>query len=208
MWKEISNYEGYYEVSDSGEVRSIDRFVENTRGKQKGKRRFLKGSIMRQTDASGENGTGYLVVNLHRDGVSRVEFVHVLVAQSFIPNPDCLPTVNHIDGDKHNNSVLNLEWASFADNNKHALLAGLRKPRGNEIAQYTRDGRFIRTYRSTCEAARINSFSRGSISHCLNGRTKTACGFIWKKESESATTIPSGSTREDELPAEAQRPLG
>lgn len=207
MWTFIKGYEGYYEVSDTGEVRSVDRLVVENRGRCAGRRRLLKGAQMKITRARGRKNDGYCVVNLHKDGVSNVIPVHILVAQAFIPNPEKLPTVNHIDGNKENNNASNLEWVSYSDNNTHALKTGLRKPRGNAILQYTVDGVLVGTYRSACEAARLNDFSRGMISHCLNGRAKTACGFVWVKASESQTTIPDGSTREDELPAEAQRPL-
>ena len=207
MWKAIKGYEGYYEVSDDGQVRSLDRYVADTYGKRAGQQRFLRGAIMKQTVTTGRDGDSYYVVNLHKNRVSDVTLVHVLVAQAFIPNPDNLPTVNHIDGNKHNNHVSNLEWVSYSENNIHALDTGLRSPRGNAIAQYTLDGKLVSTYRSACEASRVTGFSRGGISHCLNGRSETSSGYIWRKLSESQTTIPDGSTREDELPVEAQRPL-
>lgn len=207
MWRQIKGFENYYEVSDDGNVRSVDRYVADTQGKNIGKLRLLKGAIMKLTVTDGRgDGDGYVVVNLRKDGKSKVVPVHVLVAKAFIQNPDNLPTVNHIDGNKHNNNVSNLEWASYSDNNVHALCHGLRTPRGNSINQYTLDGEYVATYRSTCEAARITGFSRGGISHCLNGRSAQSSGYIWRKQSESQTTIPEGSTQGDELPAEAQRP--
>lgn len=206
MWKSINGYEGYYEVSDIGEVRSLDRYVENTYGKNAGEVRLLRGRIMKQTETKSRGGTGYMVVNLRRNHTSCVIPVHVLVAKAFIPNPLNMPTVNHKDGDKHNNKVSNLEWASYSDNNIHALKTGLRKPRGNAIKQFALDGSFISEYISTCEASRLTGISRGAISHCINNRALTAGGFIWKKVSESATTISKESTQEDELPVEAQRP--
>jgi len=204
MWKSISGYEGYYEVSDDGRVRSLTRTILDSRGVI----RTLHGGEMKVTESIGKDrsGDGYYVVNLRREHTSNVCPVHRLVAEVFIPNSDNLPTVNHIDGDKYNNHVSNLEWASYADNNVHALKHQLRQPRGNRIAQYSLDGSYISTFQSTCEAARQTGVSRGMISHCLNGRCGSAGGFVWKKLSESATTIPQGSTQEDELPAEAQRP--
>lgn len=203
MWKAIQDYEGYYDVSDTGEVRSVDRYIVDT----KGVHRLLRGKTMKKTEATGREGnSGYLVVNLRKENTARVVPVHTLVAKAFIQNPDNLPTVNHIDGNKHNNNVSNLEWATYSANNIHALQTGLRKPRGNEVCQYSPDGRLIATYKSTCEAARATGLSRGGISHCVNGRTNQSGGFIWRKLSESQTTIPQGSTQEDELPAEAQRP--
>lgn len=207
MWKPIRGYEGYYEISDAGEVKSIDRIVRDTKGKREGKIHRVSGRIMKQTLTSGKGrNDGYLVVNLHKDGISDVVPVHLLVAQTFLENTQGLPTVNHIDGNKQNNRVSNLEWASYSDNNTHALRTGLRKPRGTPIVQYTKDGKLIGVYKSTYEASRVTGLSFNNISHCLNGRAKTAYGFVWEKLSESPTTIPTGSTQEDELPAEAQRP--
>ena len=201
MWKEIKGYEGYYEVSDNGEVRSLDRFIPHSDGSL----HFRKGQTMKQTPSTGRDGSqGYLVVNLRKNHMSWVAQVHRLVAMAFIPNPHNLPTVNHIDGNKHNNKVSNLEWVSYGDNNIHALSNGLRQPRGVKILQYSLDGDFINCYRSVCEASRITGCSRGGISHCINGRCSTSNGFIWRKLLGSATTIPQGSTTEDELPLEAQ----
>ena len=96
MWKAIKNYEGYYEVSDSGLIRSVDRYVKNAKGKHAGEDRFLRGAIMKQSVSTGRNHDGYYVVNLHKNGVSEVCLVHVLVAQAFLPNTQNLPTVNQI----------------------------------------------------------------------------------------------------------------
>ena len=82
MWKPIQGYEGYYEVSDSGEVRSLDRYVLETRGKHTGTQKLLKGRKMKLTE------NNYLVVNLRKNNTSYVVPVHVLVAKTFIPNPD------------------------------------------------------------------------------------------------------------------------
>lgn len=203
MWKAIKEYECYYEISDKGEVRSVDRYIHDSSGKS----RLLHGKVMKLTERRGKNRSeGYYVLNLRKNRTSWVVPVHRLVAAAFIPNPNGLPTINHIDGNKHNNTVENLEWATFSENNFHALRSGLRSPRGNSIMQFDLHGNLISTYRSTCEASRDTGISRGGISHCLNGRTLTSGGFVWKKLSESATTIPQGSTQEDELPVEAQRP--
>lgn len=181
MWKAIRGYEGYYEVSDDGIVRSIDRYVKN-HGQYM---RKLKGQVMKQTVAQ----NGYLVVNLRRDRTSNVVCVHRLVAEAFIDNPDNKDTVNHIDGDKLNNNVDNLEWATYSENNVHALRTELRHPRGNRILQYDKDGNFIASFRSACEASRITGIGREAISACLNHYSLSAGSFIWVKELEGVTTI-------------------
>ena len=208
MWKDIEGFEGYYQVSDEGKVRSLDRYVAYSRGKNAGRTRLLRGKEMKLTESkSNERGNqGYLVVNLRKNCNSSVIPVHSLVAKAFVQNEHGLPTINHIDGNKHNNHVSNLEWASYADNNIHALTNGLRNPRGVMINQYSIDGIFIRSFRSVTEASKVLGLSRCSISHCVNGRQLTYAGYIWKKVPEGQTTISSESTSGDELPMEAQRP--
>ena len=204
QWKAVEGYEGYYEVSDTGLVRSLDREIIS----RDGVAYHRQGGLMKQTKSKGRNGDGYFVVNLRKHHTSYVAGVHTLVAKAFIPNHDNLPTVNHKDGDKENNCVSNLEWATYSENNTHALQTGLRKPRGNMVAQYTVDGDLVAIYPSGACAARQTGISNGAISHCLNHRTKTAGGFIWKNVLEGQTTIPQGSTPGDELLAEAQEELG
>ena len=143
-------------------------------------------------------------MNLHKDGRSKVVQVHRLVAEAFIPNPLCLPTVNHKDGNKRNNSVSNLEWASYSANNVHAIQNNLRKPRGTPVAQYSVDGVFLAEFSSAREASRVTGISPVMICHCLHHRTQTAGGYVFRRISEGVTTIPTGSTLGDELPAEAQ----
>lgn len=196
-WRSIQGFEGYYEVSDEGRVRSVDRDLLCADGVTY----HRKGHAMKLSLGA----SGYLVVNLRKYGQSNVKPVHKLVALAFIPNPNNYPVVNHIDGDKTNNNVSNLEWTTYSGNNTHALRNGLRSPRGNTIAQLRDDGSVVGIYRSTCEAARKTGISIGSISHCLNGRTHHAGGYVWKKVLEDVTTIPTGSTPEDELPVEVQR---
>lgn len=209
MWKSVDGYEGYYEVNEAGEVRSVDRYVVESKGRYAGKMRFLKGALMKQSRGGGrDRNNTYNVVNLRREGTSWVAPVHILVARAFIQNPNNLPMINHKDGNKRNNNVDNLEWVTCSENNLHALRTGLRSPRGNPIGQYDEGMNLIAVYKSTCEASRKTGVTRGGISHCVNGRTNSSGGFIWKKLSESQTTISKESTQENELPAEAQRPHG
>ena len=98
IWKPVVGYEGLYEVSSYGRVRSLDRYDSRNR--------FLKGRILRLND----DGKGYLRVQLSSNGKAKMYSVHRLVAIAFLPNPDNLPEVNHRDEDKINNSVENLEW--------------------------------------------------------------------------------------------------
>lgn len=183
-WRSVADYYGIYEVSSNGDVRSVDRKCIAKNGVVK----TIRGKIMKQTITK----KGYLVVNLHYNGISRVVPVHILVAEAFIENSNNYPMVNHIDGNKQNNSVSNLEWCSYSHNNIHALQHNLRSPRGVPIMQRTFDGILVDTFDSAYEAARKLSISANAIIKCANHKTKSAGGFVWQKWeefSEDLTTI-------------------
>lgn len=175
-WSPVPGYDGYYEISDTGCVRSIDRIVFDKNGRA----RKLRGKPMKLTRAKGKDGNGYMVVNLHRSGISYVAFVHILVATVFIPNPYGYPMVNHIDGDKANNDVTNLEWTTYRYNNIHALYHNLRKPRGTQVIQLTEDGDIVNVYESAVEAERATGISAGAILRCVNMHAYSAGGFAWE----------------------------
>lgn len=118
IWKSLKNIVelgDYYEVSNFGSIRSVDRVDEYLGRKRKGK------IITKSKDTK-----GYLRVELHLDGRKKRYKVHRLVAMTFIPNKENKPQVNHIDGDKTNNYVNNLEWSTNGENNKHAYDIGLK----------------------------------------------------------------------------------
>lgn len=118
-WRDVKGYEGLYKVSNDGIVKSVDR---KTTGKRN---RMIKGKELKQRD----NIANYFIVDLCKDGiVEKGCRVHRLVADAFIPNPNNLPEVNHLDGDRKNNNVSNLEWCTHAANIKWAYSSGLIKP--------------------------------------------------------------------------------
>lgn len=119
IWKDISGYEGIYQVSSLGRIRSLDRTIldkNNVEYKAKGKIRKISCT-----------GKGYQDIQLSKEGRSKMFFIHRLVAETFLDNPESLPIVNHIDGNKSNNHIGNLEWVSNSDNINHAISTGLRK---------------------------------------------------------------------------------
>lgn len=201
QWKEIKGFEGYYEVSDIGTVRSVDRVVYDI----KARARKLRGKELKLCEAidNTRNTEGYYVVNLRKNGTSNVRFVHRLVAEAFIPNPNNLPTINHKNGNKHDNTVSNLEWATFSENNTHALLNNLRHPRSNWVVQIS-EGSIVGTFKSVSEASRRTGVCRSAISHCINHLTQTAGGYRWYKIEECNDYLAYESTTEDELPLEVQ----
>ena len=111
IWKPVPGYEGLYEVSNLGRVRSVNRYV-----KSKGESYWLrKGKML----SPAKDKNGYLKVNLSCNGKNNIIRVHRLVAQAFLPNPDNLLEVNHKDEDKTNNRVENLEWCTAKYNNNY-----------------------------------------------------------------------------------------
>ena len=122
-WKPVPGFEGFYEVSDNGRVRSIDRVVTSSDSRTW----TQPGKIL--TCGEHHNG-GYSTVVLCKNNKPRVWLVHRLVAAAFLPNPDDLPEVNHIDGRKRNNPATNLEWVKRQANINHAVSAGLINNKG------------------------------------------------------------------------------
>lgn len=119
-WRNIKGYEGLYQVSDCGEIKSLDR---KSKRKDSGFN-IYKGKVLKQD----KNNRGYNLITLNKNGVSKKILVHRIVAINFIENNENKKFVNHIDGDKRNNKVENLEWATFEENIKHAWETEIYKP--------------------------------------------------------------------------------
>lgn len=118
IWKDLKGYEGLYQVSNLG---NIKRIIFRNRVVTKPMEKLLKFF---------KKGSGYFAVSLYKDCKKKNTFVHRLVAENFIENNQNKKTVNHIDGNKFNNHVENLEWCTYSENHKHAFKIGLKKPRG------------------------------------------------------------------------------
>ena len=162
IWCPIKGYEGLYEVSDQGRVRSL-KF---------GKERILKTGITPQ---------GYLFVSICKNGEQKKCKVHRIVAQAFIPNPDNLPEVNHKDEDKTNNSVSNLEWCDRKYNiNYGTHNQRMAEKKSKSVLQYTKSGEFVKEWKSGIDVQRNLGYLQNYISSCCTGRYKSAYGFIWK----------------------------
>ncbi len=166
VWKDIAGYEGIYQVSDAGRVRSVAR-VNSQGAKLKGKPRKLI-----------KDHNGYCVVGLTRDAVMRYHKVHRIVAAAFIPNPDNLPQVNHTEGNKADNRACKLEWCTNQENIDHSLALGLRDPMGesNSRAKLSEldvvDIRWLKGWGMTISAlAREYQVTRTNIRHIVTGRT-------------------------------------
>lgn len=175
IWKDVVNYEGLYQISNLGRVRSLDRYVRTISNSV----RRIKGVVM--TNCFDGN---YYHVILHKNGSKKVSLVHRLVACAFVDNPDNLPFVNHIDGNKLNNASTNLEWCTASENTKHAFRVGLCKPitshyRGVKAFRLD-NGSFVGEYRSQHEAARSLGLNVAHVCSVLRGRSKHTCGYYFE----------------------------
>jgi hypothetical protein len=126
----------------------------------------------------------YLSINLYYNGKHKFRTVHRIVAEAFIPNPDNLPCVNHIDGDKTNNHYKNLEWCNHSNNMKHAYESGIRKPHNKwnnekEVFQYDLEGEVLGNYPSVKEAAKQTGCNIKSIARVCRGERNKHGGFKW-----------------------------
>jgi len=172
FWKDVKGYEGLYQVSNYGRIRGLDRMV----GYRKGKKRCWKGSI--KTPTARKNG--YLKINLYKNNMSVTREVQRIVAEAFIDNPMNKEQVNHIDGDKKNNHVENLEWVTQSENVLHSVyvLGHCIK----KVGQYDLDGNYIRSFKSVKEAGETTGVARCSISNVIHGRRHKAGNYIWRLE--------------------------
>jgi hypothetical protein len=178
VWKDIKGYEDWYQVSNKGRVKSLERTIIRNNGKRQTIReRILKPKLERN---------GYLRVGLcDRSGKRKYFSVHRLVCEAFHKNPDNKPCVNHIDENKVNNIASNLEWCTYAENINHGtrnIRAGkaTAKALSKQVGQYTADGKLVKVWQSTREVQRLLGFDHGDISKVARGKKKTAHGYVWK----------------------------
>lgn len=132
-----------------------------------------------------DKGTGYLLVTLVNNGVKKNQFIHRLLATHFIPNPENKAHVNHIDGNKQNNHLSNLEWNTPQENAAHAVRIGLCDKRTQSqsvgVIQLDREtGSFIAEHSSLHEAGRATGIAWQNIWKVCDGRRNTAGGYHWK----------------------------
>lgn len=170
IWKDIPDYEGLYQVSNLGRIKSLPR-----NGTIK-KERILKQTL---------DTTGYLTIGLHKDNKVKKVNVHRLIAKTFIPNINNYNVINHIDGNKTNNKIENLEWCTQSHNAKESIRLGLQIPYNKKIVlQYDKNGNFIKEYKSTCDAQRETKIFQSNISKCCLKQRHTAGGFVWRYKEE------------------------
>lgn len=188
IWKPVKGYEGLYEVSNLGKVRSLDHICKY-RIKGYVITKLIEGRILNNHLAT----IGYYILGLHKDKKSRFVYVHRLVAEAFIENPNGYRYINHKDEDKTNNRVDNLEWCTQKHNlnwgTSRARLSASRKanPHNNRrIAQLSLDGSLIKVFNSAADAAEAMGVRYPSIIGCCRGYVghKTCSGYKWRYADE------------------------
>ena len=172
IWRDIKGYEGLYQVSNEGRVRSCDRDVERTSSSGKKYVAHIKSKIKKPNG----HQKGYEPFSLWKDNTHKEFLIHRLVAETFIPNPNGYDVVHHIDENTHNNNVENLMWMDGKEHNNMHHNKG--------VGQYTVDDKLVAMYSSIAEAARQTSFDSACISRCCNPKCihyKTYKNFKWAK---------------------------
>ena len=179
IWKDIPDYEGWYQISNLGRVRSLDRYVNGngiTCKKQK-----MRGVILKPM----KDKLGYLRVHLKKNTKNKSFLVHRLVAISFIPNPDNLPYVNHIDENPSNPNVNNLEWCTEQYNVCYGNgVAKTAKSKWRRVIQYDKEMNEIARFDSLKAASAHIGIAQQNISAVCRGRAKYCGGFLWKYEDD------------------------
>ena len=180
IWKSINDFEGFYEVSNFGRVRSIDRYV-NGNGITCNFQ-FVKGKILHPV----KDKLGYFRVMLRKNRKYKVFLVHRLVANAFIENAKKLPYINHKDENPSNNCVDNLEWCSAQYNVTYGnCQAKITKYKIRSVIQYDKNMNFIKEWDSLKAAADFINVAQQNISACCRNRRKACGGFIWRYKNDN-----------------------
>ncbi len=179
IWRPVKDYEGLYEISSLGRIRSLSKSFALFHGGIS----VTKGRLLKTV-----NRGGYLIIVLCNKGTEnrKTKSINRLVAESFIPNPENKSEVNHKDGDRLNNCIENLEWNTKSENIQHSYKVLKRKASGIggrnlelPILQVSPDGFVLNEFNSIAIAGRKLKISRHAIGLCIKGRRKQAGGYLW-----------------------------
>lgn len=183
IWKDVVGYEGFYEVSNIGNIKSRNRVVSF----KSGLCQRINGISKKKTKAT----NGYLKASLSMNGENKTVLLHRLVAIAFIPNPEYKSQVNHINSNRIDNRVENLEWATPSENIKHGYAFGNIKSNNKgmcgslskvskRVEQLDLNDNTITIFDSLSEASNITKTPPSGISKCCNGKRITSGGFKWR----------------------------
>lgn len=177
IWKPIINFENSYEISNMGRVKSLARWS-GTNYKQ---------WIPEKIKKLGNNGIGYITTGLTKGKIIKTFYIHRLVAQHFIDNPENKKEVNHKFGDKTDNRASQLEWSTKPENEQHCYRTGLKHTgrkhfNSKPVLQYTLSGIFVKAFDNISAAAKFTGFIGSNISRAASGELKTCRGFKWSFE--------------------------
>ena len=176
-WRPIAGYEGIYEVSNMGRIKSLDRVISQTNRYGTQTDHVYKGKILKES--VGNNG--YLHIDLHKDGKTKRVLIHRLVASHFLEKQDGADVINHLDCNKENNSVPNLEWCTQSHNIKYAYEQGTKTPpHMQKVAQYGENGSLIRIWDSIAEASRELGLKASNIGKVCRGQRHQTGGYKWQ----------------------------
>ena len=183
-WKPITGYEGFYEISNFGRIRSIDR-IEYQRHYSGIMSKYMhQGQIIKP----GKRTNGYITIGLTKNGKRKTHSVHRLVALHFLEKPEGKDYINHLDADPTNNRVSNLEWCTQSENIQYAYDHGTKKPPHlKPIGQYDMDGNLIKVWEGQTAAARALGIHQANILKVCQGNREQTGGFKWKYMKQSST---------------------
>lgn len=179
VWKDIKGYEGVYKVSNHGRVLSLERKIPTSYFNRINHvpEKILKHSVTRH---------GYHMVTLYHNDIANRQLVHRLVANAFLENADNLPFINHLDENKSNNCVGNLEWCTAQYNvNYSGTIQKAVNSRKRSVSQFEKTGKLIKNYESATVASKETGIFSSSITLACKGKYKTAGGYIWKYYEEN-----------------------
>lgn len=173
IWKDVVGYEGLYQVSNIGRVKSLDMILPYERHNKKATR-IRRGKLL----TFSKTNSGYLRVIMANNGIHKLILVHRLVAQAFIPNQLNKREVNHINGNKTDNRVENLEWVSSSENKIHAFKNKLYK--SEKPIYQIKNGKIINKFESGMDIKRKLGLSPQNIGKVCLGKRKSAYGYQWR----------------------------
>lgn len=177
IWKDIKDYEGLYQVSNLGNVRSLDKIIYQKNKSGKNQKHIYKGKELKKQ----KQRNGYEVVNLYKNAKMTKKLVHRLVAIAFIENKLDRNFINHKDNNKTNNNVTNLEWCTQSENIIYAYTNGVKfPPNMRKVKRLNKEDIFIDMFESIQEAERFTNIRATNISKCCRNLRKTAGGYKWE----------------------------